>query len=317
MRRILCTGGAGFIGRHLCRKLLENPNNYVICLDNNSTSKPWDIKNDSGLVDSEISRLELVYHDVCEPWHIEASQIFNCACPASPVAYKNNPVRTIETAVLGTRNALKLARDTGARLLIFSTSEIYGDPLVNPQPETYYGNVNPIGIRSCYDEGKRCGEALAASWAQQYGTEVRIARLFNVFGPGMVEDDGRLIPTIIKSIKQKQPIPIYGDGSQTRSWCYVSDTVDGIITLMNSDNPKLGNPAVINIGNPYEITINRIAEMIIRMLKSESKIEYLPMTQDDPKVRCPDISKANELLNWWPKVNLSEGLQKALGVTEV
>ena len=314
MRRILCTGGAGFIGRHLCRKLLESPDNYVICLDNNSTSRPWDISKEP-----HNDRIELVYHDVCEPFHIEASQIFHCACPASPAQYKNNPVRTIETDVLGTRNVLKLARDVGARLVSLSTSEIYGDPLVHPQPETYYGNVNPLGDRSMYDEAKRCGETLAACWARQYGTEVRIVRLFNVFGEGMDTDDGRLIPSLIKALKEFRPMPINGDGTQTRSWCYVSDAVDGLYKLMNSDNPELGNPAVVNIGNPEEISINDVAkavfefrDLLIGSFPCKLEFEYLPISPDDPKVRCPNISRAKEQLGWEPKFKFLEGLKLML-----
>jgi UDP-glucuronate decarboxylase len=317
MKRILVTGGAGFIGRHLCRQLLNaHWSNYVICLDNNSTSKPWDLSKEHFI---DTGRIELVYHDVCEPFHIEASQIFHCACPASPVQYKNNPVRTIETAVLGTRNVLKLARDAGARLLILSTSEIYGDPLVHPQPESYYGNVNTLGDRSMYDEGKRCGEAMASSWAKQYGTEVRIARLFNVYGPGMDTGDGRLIPNLIKALKESRPMPINGDGTQTRSWCYVSDAVDGLYNLMNSDNPKLGNPAVVNIGNPEEISIIDVAKAVFNYYKVgvlggflEPKFEYLPISEDDPKVRCPDISRAKELLGWSPSIDFKDGLRMML-----
>jgi UDP-glucuronate decarboxylase len=295
--RVLVTGGAGFIGTHLCRSLLDR-GDYVICLDNLFTSTRTEIAS---------TRFEFVRGDVCSPFHIDVDQIFHLACPASPVWYQRNPVRTIQTAVLGTMHALECARNVGARLLIASTSEVYGDPAVSPQPETYWGNVNPVGVRACYDEGKRCGEAMATSWAAQYGTEVRIARIFNTYGPGMASGDGRLLPNLITQALRGEPITIYGDGSQTRSFCYVSDLVEGLMRLMDL---KSSETPIVNLGNPDERTIASVAEMVRVMLGG--RVEYRPLPEDDPRQRKPDISKAIELLGWRPVVEFDEGLARTI-----
>lgn len=317
--KILVTGGAGFIGSHLCRKLLHQ-GNEVICLDNLSTCDGSNILDMMGEKGFQFWR-----HDVCDKWHYECDRIYHLACPASPVQYQRNPVRTIKTAVLGTLNALELARDTGARLLISSTSEVYGDPLVHPQVETYYGNVNPIGPRSCYDEGKRVGESLATSWSIQYGTDVRIARIFNTYGPGMASSDGRLIPNLVDCVKKSVPLTVYGDGSQTRSWCYVSDTVSGLNKLMEASDlntPDDEQVPVFNIGNPTEFTINILALNLIEWVENNypdinfnflsEKIQNLPLPQDDPKVRRPDITRAKSILGWEPTVGFYDGLDSTL-----
>ena len=305
--RVLVTGGAGFIGSHVCDLLLEDGHD-VVCMDNLSTSNMKNLHRCLGH-----SRFEFWRHDVCDPFHVECERIYHLACPASPVQYQRNPVRTIKTAMLGTLNALECARDTGARLLISSTSEVYGDPDVHPQKENYYGNVNPIGERACYDEGKRVGEALAASWEAQYGTDVRIARIFNTYGPRMAKDDGRMIPNFIMQSRTKLPLTVYGDGSQTRSWCYVDDTVRGLVGLMeqiwDAGIPAYKVPKVVNIGNPDERTVLHIAKRILQISGSESDIVLKELPQDDPKKRCPDISRAGSLLGWEPRVSLEDGLK--------
>lgn len=302
--RILITGGAGFIGSHLCDSLVDSGND-IICMDNLSTSRR---KNLSRILDH--SRFEFWRHDVCDPWHIDCDQIYHLACPASPVQYQRNPVRTIKTAALGTLNALECARSTGARILIASTSEVYGDPSIHPQKENYFGNVNPVGERSCYDEGKRVGEALAASWSQQYGTEVRISRIFNTYGPRLAQDDGRMISNFIIQALKGDSLTIYGDGNQTRSWCYVSDTVSGLIALMNVDSSKFDGVPVVNIGNPDEKTISIVAQSIIHLSGKMLDMQRLPGRQDDPRQRCPDIALARNALGWSPTVSLEEGLKK-------
>lgn len=301
--RVLVTGGAGFIGSHLCDALLEAGHD-VVCLDNLSTSKKLNIYR---CLDH--SRFEFLRHDVCDPFHIECDRIYHLACPASPVQYQRNPVRTIKTATIGTLNALELARDTGARLLISSTSEVYGDPDIHPQNEDYYGNVNPVGRRACYDEGKRVGEALAASWESQYLTDVRIARIFNTYGPRMAKDDGRMIPNFIGQSMAGNSITIYGDGGQTRSWCYVSDTVAGLMSFMECSWVS-HLQKVVNIGNPDERTVLDIAKKVLQISKSTSDIIFKDLPQDDPKKRCPDISRASDLLGWSPVVDLDQGLKK-------
>jgi UDP-glucuronate decarboxylase len=256
---------------------------------------------------------------VCDPWHIECDQIFHLACPASPVHYQRNPVRTIETAMMGTRNALECARNTGAKLLITSTSEVYGDPEQHPQKESYWGHVNPLGPRACYDEGKRVGESLAVAWAKQYQTDVRIARLFNTYGPRMAFGDGRLIPNFILQALRREPLTVYGDGKQTRSFCYISDTIDGLMKLMNlSDLQVIFAPSgqnqtipVVNIGNPDERTIKSVAEDVISAFGGGG-ITFAPLPTDDPKQRCPDISLAKETLDWEPKVPYAEGIAKTI-----
>ncbi len=312
--RIIVTGGAGFIGSHLCEFLLER-GNEVICLDNLFTSHRENIAHLTGHHGFEFLR-----HDVCDSWHIECDQIYHLACPASPIHYQRNPVRTIETAMMGTRNALECARNTRARMLITSTSEVYGDPEVHPQHEGYWGNVNTLGPRACYDEGKRVGESLAVSWANQYGTDVRIARLFNTYGPRMAMNDGRLIPTFISQAMKKEPLTIFGDGSQTRSFCYVSDTVDGLFKLMNVSSPaERLTPShpyqripVVNLGNPDERSIKSVALDVISAFGGEGDYLTAPLPTDDPKQRCPDITVAKKLLGWEPKVSYDQGIAKTI-----
>ena len=302
--KIIVTGGAGFIGSHLCERLLEG-GDEVVCIDNLFTSRRENIAH---LLDHR--NFEFLRHDVCTPWHIECDRLYHLACPASPVHYQRNPVRTIETAVFGTRNALECARSTRARLLITSTSEVYGDPEEHPQKETYVGHVNTLGPRACYDEGKRVGESLATSWAAQFGTDVRIARLFNTYGPRMAFKDGRLIPNFIMQAIGGEPLTVYGNGEQTRSFCYVSDTVDGIVRLMEMPHEGREVP-VVNIGNPDERTIESVAHDVIEAFGGGS-VDKRPLPADDPKQRCPDISRAKKLLGWEPKVNYAEGIKKTI-----
>jgi UDP-glucuronate decarboxylase len=308
--RILVTGGAGFIGSHLC-EVLVSQNHDVICIDNFFTSHRENI---SHLF--KFKNFEFFRYDVCDQFHIECNQIYHLACPASPVHYQKNPVRTIKTSVLGTLNALECARDVSARLVIASTSEIYGDPTVHPQVESYLGNVNPIGTRSCYDEGKRVGESLAFSWSQQYKTDVRIARLFNTFGERMAMKDGRLIPNFITQAIEGKDLTVYGDGKQTRSFCYVSDTVSGLIKLMNADRISIIRNSeeipVFNIGNPDERTILNVANDVVRSFDNKIGVCFEPLPLDDPKQRCPDITKAKELLNWYPKISYEEGMKRTV-----
>lgn len=297
--RILITGGAGFLGSHLCDRLLESGHD-VIALDNFFTGHRSNVDH---LLASR--RFELVRGDVCDAFHFEVDRIFHLACPASPVHYQRNPARTIETAVLGTRNALKLARATGARLLIASTSEVYGDPAVHPQVETYWGNANPIGPRACYDEGKRCGEAMTTSWAGQYGVDVRIARIFNTYGPRMAVDDGRVVSNFICQALRGEPLTIYGSGTQTRSFVYVDDLIAGLRALMDSD---VKSP--VNLGNPVEFTINDLCNLVAARIPA--KVARLPLPVDDPTRRRPDISKARECLGWSPSVALTDGLDRTI-----
>lgn len=302
--RIIVTGGAGFIGSHLCERLLEG-GDEVVCIDNLFTSRRENIAH---LFDHR--NFEFLRHDVCEPWHVECDRIYHLACPASPVHYQRNPVRTIETAVLGTRNALECARSTKARLLITSTSEVYGDPEEHPQSETYVGHVNTLGPRACYDEGKRVGESLATSWASQFGTDVRIARLFNTYGPRMAFKDGRLIPNFVMQAMRGEALTVYGSGEQTRSFCFVSDTVDGIVRLMEMSHEGNDVP-VVNIGNPDERTIESVARDVIAAFGG-GRVEKKPLPADDPKQRCPDITRARKLLGWEPKVSYTEGIKKTI-----
>ena len=302
MLRILVTGGAGFLGSHLCERLLES-NFEVVCLDNFFTGTRRNIERLLGN-----PRFELVRHDVTQPMVIEVDQIFHLACPASPIHYQKNPVRTIRTAVQGTLHMLDMAREVRARLLIASTSEVYGDPRVHPQREEYWGNVNPIGPRACYDEGKRCAEALTVSYARQYGVETRIARIFNTYGPRMHENDGRVISNFVVQALKDQPITVYGDGSQTRSFCYVNDLVEAFIRLMALDH----DPGPVNLGNPDELTIKQVAERVVALTKSSSKIHYEPLPVDDPIRRKPDISRAREVLGWSPKIDLDDGIRRTV-----
>lgn len=302
--RILITGGAGFIGSHLCRRLIGEGHS-VICLDNLFTGAKENVQDLLGC-----NRFELIIQDVTQPITLEhIDQIYNLACPASPIHYQCNPVKTIETNVIGAINVLNLARKTGARVLQASTSEVYGDPQVHPQQEEYWGNVNPIGIRSCYDEGKRAAETLFFDYHRQYEVDIKVVRIFNTYGPNMQKDDGRVVSNFIVQAVEGKDITIYGDGSQTRSFCYVSDLVEGVCRLMNSDESITGP---VNIGNPAEFTVKQLAEMIIEMTKSKSRIVYKPLPEDDPRKRKPDITLANYKLGWSPVVEIHEGLEKTI-----
>jgi UDP-glucuronate decarboxylase len=300
--RILVTGGAGFIGSHLCERLL-NEGNEVICLDNFFTGRK---KNINGLLDSH--RFELVRHDVTEPILLEVDQIYNLACPASPIHYQYNPVKTVKTNVMGTINMLGLAKRVRARILQASTSEVYGDPLEHPQTERYWGNVNPIGLRSCYDEGKRVAETLMMDYHRQNGVDTRIVRIFNTYGERMLENDGRVVSNFVVQALRGEPLTIYGDGTQTRSFCYVSDLVEGLIRLMNTEGDEMHLP--VNIGNPGEFTMNELADEVARATGREITVDHLPLPQDDPKQRKPNIERAKSLLGWEPVVPLAEGLKR-------
>jgi UDP-glucuronate decarboxylase len=300
-KRVLVTGGAGFLGSHLCERLLRE-GREVLCLDNFFTGRRVNIEH---LLDDPA--FELVRHDVCDRVILEVDEVFHLACPASPVHYQRNPVRTIRTCVQGTLNILDLARDVSARVLIASTSEVYGDPLVHPQVETYWGNVNPIGPRACYDEGKRCAEALAVSYARQYGVQVRVARIFNTYGPRMLENDGRVVSNFIVQCLRDAPITIFGDGRQTRSFCYVDDLIEGFLRLMSSDEAE-----PINFGNPGEFTMLELAEKIRTLTGSRSLLVYEPLPTDDPVRRKPDITRAIERLGWRPTIALDVGLERTI-----
>jgi UDP-glucuronate decarboxylase len=300
--RILVTGGAGFLGSHLCERLLSS-GHEVICLDNFFTGR---MDNIAHLRD--ITRFEVIRHDVTEPILLEVDLIFNLACPASPVHYQHNPVKTIKTSVMGAIHMLGLAKRVHARILQASTSEVYGDPTEHPQKEDYWGNVNPIGIRSCYDEGKRVAETLFMDYHRQNKVDIRIVRIFNTYGPRMLANDGRVVSNFIVQALQGQDITIYGSGQQTRSFCYVDDLISGFISMM--DQTQTVGP--INIGNPSEFTMLQLAEEVIRLTGSKSKIVYQPLPGDDPQKRRPDISKAKEILNWEPVVSLEEGLIKTI-----
>lgn len=298
LSKILVTGGAGFIGSHLCKKLVQSDNN-VICLDNLYTGS---IDNIKSLL--ERKNFSFIQCDVENAPDIDVEQIYNLACPASPPHYQKNPVKTIRTSVIGIMNMLELARKYGATLLQASTSEVYGNPLEHPQSEEYWGNVNPIGIRSCYDEGKRCAETLLFDYNRQFGVDTRVVRIFNTYGPNMAIDDGRVVSNFIVQALKGEDITIYGDGTQTRSFCYVSDLVDGIMKMMNSN--CVTTP--INLGNPNERTVLELAELIIRKIGSSSKIVFKELPQDDPIKRKPDIRKAKKLLGWQPTIDIDKGL---------
>jgi len=300
--RILVTGGAGFIGSHLCERLLGE-GNEVLCLDNFFTGRRENIFD---LLDNP--RFELLRHDVTEPILLEVDQIYNLACPASPVHYQYNPVKTVKTSVMGAINMLGLAKRVRARILQASTSEVYGDPLVHPQTEDYWGNVNPIGLRSCYDEGKRLAETLMTDYHRQNKVDIRIARIFNTYGPRMLEDDGRVVSNFIVQALRGQPLTLYGEGQQTRSFCYVDDLIEGLIRLMNA--PDVHDP--VNLGNPGEFTIKQLAEEVIKTCESKSGFTYLPLPADDPRQRKPDITRAQSLLGWNPTIPLREGLKKTV-----
>jgi UDP-glucuronate decarboxylase len=302
MRRVVVTGGAGFLGSHLCERLIEMDND-VVCLDNFFTGTRQNVEH---LLDCP--RFELVQHDVNQPITLEVDEIFHLACPASPIHYQRNPVHTIRTAVHGTLNMLDMAREVRAKILIASTSEIYGDPLEHPQTEAYWGHVNPVGPRACYDEGKRCAEALTVSYARQYDIEARIARIFNTYGPRMQPDDGRVVSNFVVQALRGAPITIYGDGSQSRSFCFVSDLVDGLTRLMASTEV----PGPINLGNPHEQTIGELAELIVRLTGSASDLRYEDLPTDDPVRRRPDIRNARKVLSWFPKVSIEDGLRSTI-----
>ncbi len=301
-KRILVTGGSGFIGSHLCKKLLDE-GNEVICLDNFFTGRR---KNIIPLLDNR--NFEVIRHDVVNPILLEVDQIYNFACPASPISYQFNPVKTAKTSIMGAINMLGLAKRVKARILQASTSEVYGDPKVHPQVETYWGNVNPVGIRSCYDEGKRVAETLMFDYKRQNNVDAKIIRIFNTYGPNMCPNDGRVISNFVMQALRGEDITVYGDGSQTRSFCFVSDLVDGIVKMMNTDD--FFGP--VNLGNPGEFTILELAELVIKFTNSNSKIISAPLPSDDPTQRKPDISLAKEKLDWEPKVPLEEGLKKTI-----
>jgi UDP-glucuronate decarboxylase len=300
--RILVTGGAGFIGSHLCDRLLGEGHD-VICLDNFFTGRRENIEH---LLDHP--HFEVLRHDVCEPLFTEVEQIYNLACPASPVHYQYNPVKTVKSNVMGTLNMLVLAKRVRARILQASTSEVYGDPTVHPQTESYWGNVNPIGPRACYDEGKRVAETLMSDYHREDGVNIRIARIFNTYGPRMAENDGRVVSNFIVQAIRGQELTLYGTGQQTRSFCYVDDLVEGLVRLMNSEN----RPDPVNLGNPVEFTIRELAEQVVRVVGGETRVTYKPLPQDDPTQRQPDITRAREWLAWEPKVPLIDGLEQTV-----
>jgi UDP-glucuronate decarboxylase len=303
MKRILVTGGAGFIGSHLCEKLLDQ-SNEVICLDNYFTGSKENIIH---LLDNH--HFEVIRHDITIPVFIEVDEIYNLACPASPVHYQYNGIKTIKTSVMGAINTLGLAKRTKARVLQASTSEIYGDPSVHPQTEDYWGNVNVLGPRACYDEGKRCAETLFMNYHVQNKVRVKIARIFNTYGPRMNSNDGRVVSNFIVQALKGEDITIFGDGTHTRSFQYIDDLVDGLIKLMNTPDDFTGP---VNLGNPGEISVNELAKMIIRMTGSKSEITYMPLPEDDPRQRKPDISLAKKVLNWQPVIELETGLVKTI-----
>lgn len=299
---ILVTGGAGFLGSHLCEKLV-NSDYQVLCLDNFYTGSKHNIINLFNYLN-----FELIRHDIGLPFYAEVDKIYNLACPASPVHYQNDPVATTKTSVLGAINMLGLAKRRKARVLQASTSEVYGNPTVHPQPESYWGNVNPLGIRACYDEGKRCAETLFFDYYRQHQVDIRVVRIFNTYGPRMHPNDGRVVSNLIVQALKSEPITIYGDGSQTRSFCYVDDLVEGLVRTMEQDE-EIGP---INLGNPTEFTISELAELVLRLTHSRSQLVYLPLPQDDPIQRKPDIHKAQDRLNWAPKVSLEDGLLETI-----
>ena len=302
-KKILITGGAGFIGSHLCEKLLLE-GNEVICVDNYFTGSKSNVKH---LMD--YPKFELIRHDITFPLYLEVDEIYNLACPASPIHYQYDPVQTIKTSVHGAINMLGLAKRIGAKIFQASTSEVYGDPEIHPQHELYWGKVNPIGPRSCYDEGKRCAETLFFDYHRQHNVNIKVARIFNTYGPRMHPDDGRVVSNFIVQALQGKNITIYGDGTQTRSFCYISDLIEAFALVMNSDNNFTGP---INLGNPTEFSILELAENIINLTKSKSKLLYKPLPEDDPKQRQPDIALAKEKLNWDPKIKLNDGLKHTI-----
>lgn len=302
-KRILVTGGAGFIGSHLCEKLVGS-GYEVICADNFYTSSRRNVER---LLDNK--SFELIRHDVTFPLYVEVDEIYNLACPASPIHYRRDPVQTTKTSVHGAINMLGLAKRVKAKILQASTSEVYGDPAIHPQTEDYWGNVNPIGPRACYDEGKRCAETLFFDYHRQHGLRIKVARIFNTYGPRMHPNDGRVVSNFVVQALQGQPITIYGDGSQSRSFCYVGDMIDGLVRLMDSED---GITGPVNLGNAHEFTMQELARLVLELTGSRSRIEYHPLPQDDPKQRRPNNSRARALLDWTPKVSLEEGLNETI-----
>lgn len=302
-KRILVTGGAGFLGSHLIDRLLER-GDEVVCVDNLFTGAKRNIEH----LHSN-PRFEFMRHDVCFPLYVEVDEIYNLACPASPIHYQHDPVQTTKTSVIGAINMLGLAKRLKCKIFQASTSEVYGDPHVHPQTEDYWGNVNPIGVRSCYDEGKRCAETLFFDYHRQMGLEVKVARIFNTYGPRMHPADGRVVSNFIMQALRNEPITLYGDGSQTRSFCYRDDLVEGFLRLMDTA-PDVAGP--VNIGNPNEFTIRELAELVIELTGSSSTLDYRPLPQDDPMQRQPNITRARETLGWEPKVQLREGLERTI-----
>ena len=306
-KKIAVAGGAGFLGSHLCEKLLSNGHD-VICIDNFFTSNKNNVRH---LLDD--NNFELMRHDITFPIYLEIDQIYNLACPASPIHYQSNPVQTIKTSIHGSINLLGLAKRTNSKIFQASTSEVYGDPEYSPQSENYWGRVNPIGLRACYDEGKRAAETLFFDYNRQHNVDIRVARIFNTYGPRMLPNDGRVVSNFITQALKNENITIYGDGSQTRSFCFVDDLIEGIYNFMSIEKNITGP---INLGNPSEITINDLAKLIIEMTNSKSKIIRLELPEDDPKKRKPDISLAKKTLNWSPKTSLEEGLKKTINYFE-
>jgi UDP-glucuronate decarboxylase len=306
-KQILITGGAGFIGSHLCEVLLKQ-GHEVLCVDNFFTGSRQNV---ADLLDN--NNFEILRHDITFPLYVEVDEIYNLACPASPVHYQFNPAQTTKTSVMGAINMLGLAKRLRVRILQASTSEVYGDPTVHPQPETYWGNVNPIGPRACYDEGKRCAETLFFDYHRQHRMDIKVIRIFNTYGPRMHPEDGRVVSNFIVQALQNKDITIYGDGSQTRSFCYVDDLVEGMVRMMNTEK---GFTGPVNLGNPTEFSIMELAEMVITMTGSKSMIVFNPLPEDDPKQRKPDIHLAEEKLGWMPKVKLEEGLKKTIAYFE-
>jgi UDP-glucuronate decarboxylase len=302
-KRILVTGGAGFLGSHLCERLL-NEGHEVICADNFYTGRRANI---SHLTQNPL--FEVLRHDICIPLYVEVDEIYNLACPASPIHYQFDPVQTTKTSVHGSINMLGLAKRVKAKILQASTSEVYGDPTIHPQPESYWGNVNPIGFRSCYDEGKRCAETLFFDYNRQHKLRIKVARIFNTYGPKMHPNDGRVVSNFIMQALQGEDITVYGDGSQTRSFCYVDDLIEGLIRLMDTPDEFAGP---VNIGNPSEFSILRLAEIVIAQTNSGSKINFTPLPADDPTQRQPDIALARKMMNWQPAIPLEEGLEKTI-----
>ncbi|CAO1661631.1 UDP-glucuronate decarboxylase [Halomonas sp. NYA30] len=303
LKRVLVTGGAGFLGSHLCRRLLAE-GHEVLCIDNFFTGRRSNV---ADLLDNP--RFELMRHDVTFPLYVEVDEIYNLACPASPVHYQHDPVQTTKTSVHGAINMLGLAKRCGAKIFQASTSEVYGDPFVHPQPESYWGHVNPIGIRSCYDEGKRCAETLCFDYYRQHGLDIKVARIFNTYGPNMHPSDGRVVSNFIVQALSGEDITIYGDGSQTRSFCYVDDLIEGFLRLMDTEK---GFAGPINLGNPCEFTMLELAKQVINITGSQSEIVFHPLPDDDPKQRQPNIQMAKDKLGWEPKVQLREGLTSTI-----